>query len=178
MDGLRSKPTYFASVQTPLPLSPPTFSKPTPTPEKLYHAAQISMSPKYQGIPFMDFNKGPLDGDPGSDCSGLVASVMIEAGILEPGRLNYYGTDHFREDSNMLHKQRAGYLPPQAIAELQPGDLIFMKGSDYRATDTYPGHMGIYVGNGWMTHCGGNGSETIPLQGRHDVIETKRMKMD
>ena len=169
-------PTTAPSLRLPAPLTPAGFDKPTPTPEKLWNAAQISLSPKYQGLPFRDFQKGPLDGDYGTDCSGLVASVMIEAGILDPDILNYYNTDSFREDSNMLWEQRAGYLPPEALDELQPGDIILMRGADSRATDTYPGHMGIYVGNGWMTHCGGNGSETVPLLQRHDVIELKRMR--
>jgi cell wall-associated NlpC family hydrolase len=134
------------------------------------------MSSKYQGIPFRDFQKGPLDGDYGSDCSGLVASCMIEAGILDPKLLNFYGTDNFREDSDMLYHQRAGYLPPQTLDNLEIGDLIFMKGGSPEATDTYPGHMGIYVGNGWMTHCGAQGVQTIPLLQRGDVIELKRMR--
>jgi len=41
---------------------------------------------------------------------------------------------------------------PVSASEAKPGDLIFFQGT-YSTSDTCT-HVGIYVGNGMMIHCG------------------------
>jgi cell wall-associated NlpC family hydrolase len=38
--------------------------------------------------------------------------------------------------------------PVPSVADLEPGDLIFIPGADGSAAE--PGHVGLYVGNGWL----------------------------
>ena len=45
-----------------------------------------------------------------------------------------------------LHDRRA--VRAIGKAQLQPGDLVFFKGSDSRGG--LPGHVGVYIGNGQM----------------------------
>ena len=71
----------------------------------------------------------------GADCSGFVLSVFAKYGISLP------------------HSSRAQANSGTRIkmSEAKPGDLIFFQGT----YDT-PGasHVGIYVGNNMMIHCG------------------------
>jgi cell wall-associated NlpC family hydrolase len=48
---------------------------------------------------------------------------------------------------------------------LQPGDLVFFGSRGVRSKPAEIGHMGIYVGNGWMVHSSDNGTTLVPLQG-------------
>ena len=71
----------------------------------------------------------------GIDCSGFTMKVFAQFGISLPHgatpQLNY-GTSVSRSD-------------------LQPGDLVFFQGT-YDTTGA--SHVGIYVGNDMMLHCG------------------------
>ena len=72
----------------------------------------------------------------GADCSGFVQSVYAHFGISLP-RTSY-------------EQRTAG--DEISYAEAQPGDLIFFTGT-YDAGVPVT-HIGIYVGNGQMIHCG------------------------
>jgi cell wall-associated NlpC family hydrolase len=47
---------------------------------------------------------------------------------------------------------------------LQPADLVFF-GQGPASKPSQVGHMGIYLGNGWMIHSSGQGVAVIPLAG-------------
>lgn len=63
------------------------------------------------------------------DCSSLVQQAYFNAGISLP-----------RTTENQQH---AG-TPVAGLADLRPGDLIFIPGSDGTVSD--PGHVGLYIG--------------------------------
>ena len=71
------------------------------------------------------------------DCSGFVSYVLTNSGLVNTGRLGAQGLYNV--------------CTPVSRANAQPGDLIFFVGT----YDT-PGvsHVGIYVGDGVMLHCG------------------------
>ena len=71
------------------------------------------------------------------DCSGFVSYVLTNSGLVNTGRLGAQGLYNV--------------CTPVSKANAQPGDLIFFVGT----YDT-PGvsHVGIYVGDGVMIHCG------------------------
>ena len=101
----------------------------------------------------------------GFDCSGLVwrvfklepfAGAPTLAGVLE-GRTSY---------------AMSGEVPRSArIAReaLQPGDLVFFGTRGPRSRPTEVGHMGIYVGNGWMVHSSSRGTTLVPLGGWYET---------
>lgn len=98
-------------------------------------ANMIREGEKYLGMPYVWGGTSP---DTGFDCSGFVSYVLNHCGN---------GWNVGRQTANGL-KNRCRIISPDAA---QPGDLIFFQGT----YDT-PGasHVGIYVGNGMMLHCG------------------------
>lgn len=52
-----------------------------------------------------------------------------------------------------------------SLDDLQPGDLAFFGDRGPRSRPAAIGHMGIYLGGGWMVHASGNGVTMVPLQG-------------
>ena len=74
----------------------------------------------------------------GFDCSGFVSWVINNSGNgLNYGRLNAEGL-----------RQKCTTI---SASELQPGDLVFFQGTyDTKGAS----HVGIYVGDGKMIHCG------------------------
>lgn len=91
----------------------------------------VSIAMKYLGIPYKWGGARPKTG---FDCSGLVQYVFAQLGIYLP------------------HYAAAQYRAPGAVwvapNRLQPGDLVFFTGSD--GTRKAPGHVGIYVGDGFL----------------------------
>ena len=90
---------------------------------------------KYLGMAYVWGGDSPSTG---FDCSGFISYVLNHCGN---------GWNVGRQTANGL-KNMCSIIPPDAA---QPGDLIFFQGT----YDT-PGasHVGIYVGNGMMLHCG------------------------
>ena len=80
---------------------------------------------------------GGSNPDTSFDCSGFVSYVLTNSGLVNTGRLGAQGLYNIST--------------PVSKANAQPGDLIFFVGT----YDT-PGvsHVGIYVGDGVMIHCG------------------------
>lgn len=96
-------------------------------------AAIITEAEKYLGYPYVWGGSSP---NTSFDCSGFVSWVINHAGWNE-GRLGADGL--------------YGICNPVSADNAKPGDLVFFQGT----YDT-PGmsHVGIYVGNDTMIHCG------------------------
>ena len=96
-------------------------------------AAIIAEAEKYLGYPYVWGGSNP---NTSFDCSGYVSWVINHSG-WNVGRLGAQGL--------------CNICTPVTGTQARPGDLIFFKGT----YDT-PGvsHVGIYVGDGTMIHCG------------------------
>ena len=98
-------------------------------------AAMIEEAEKYLGYPYVWGGSNP---NTSFDCSGFVSWVVNNCGVgWNIGRL---GADSLRHTCS--------YVSP---ANARPGDLIFFEGT-YDTTGA--SHVGIYVGNNMMIHCG------------------------
>ena len=97
-------------------------------------ATLITEAEKYLGYLYVWGGSNP---DTSFDCSGFVSYVLTNSGLVNTGRLGAQGLYNV--------------CTPVSKANAQPGDLIFFVGT----YDT-PGvsHVGIYVGDGVMIHCG------------------------
>ena len=94
-------------------------------------AAILKEAEKYVGYPYVWGGSSP---NTSFDCSGFVSYVYNQCG-WDFGRLGAQGL----------------YNISTRTSSPKPGDLVFFTGT----YDT-PGisHVGIYVGDGWMLHCG------------------------
>ena len=96
-------------------------------------AAIIKEAEKYLGYPYVWGGSSPSTS---FDCSGFVSWLINHSG-WDVGRLGAQGL--------------CNICTPVSSANVKPGDLVFFTGT----YDT-PGvsHVGIYVGNNMMIHCG------------------------
>lgn len=97
-------------------------------------AAMIAEAEKYLGYPYVWGGSSPSTS---FDCSGFVCWVINQSGVGRVGRTTATGLFN-----------SCSHIPP---GEAQPGDLIFFQGT-YDTSGA--SHVGIYVGNGMMIHCG------------------------
>ena len=98
-------------------------------------AALIAEAEKYLGYPYVWGGSSPSTS---FDCSGFVCYVLDKSGVYPMSRTTAQGIFN-----------QCAKIPP---SEAKPGDIIFFTG-----TYDSPGpvsHVGIYVGNGMMIHCG------------------------
>ena len=97
-------------------------------------AKMIQEAEKYLGVPYVWGGYSPS----GFDCSGFVSWVINNCG-------NGWNVGRCTADELRSHCSQV------SLSESKPGDLIFFQGT----YDT-PGasHVGIYVGNNMMIHCG------------------------
>lgn len=95
-------------------------------------ATLITAAEKFLGYPYVWGGSSPSTS---FDCSGFVSWVLTDTGLCNTGRLGAQGL----------------YNISTPVSSPQPGDLVFFVGT----YDT-PGisHVGIYVGDGMMLHCG------------------------
>ena len=98
-------------------------------------ARMIAEAEKYLGFPYVWGGSSPSTS---FDCSGFVCWVINNCGN---------GWNVGRTTANGLRSHCAFVSPEEA----KPGDLIFFQGT-YNTTGA--SHVGIYVGNGMMIHCG------------------------
>ena len=89
---------------------------------------------KYEGWTYVYGGDSPSTS---FDCSGFVSYVLTNSGLINTGRLGAQGLYNV--------------CSPVSSADVKPGDLVFFVGT----YDT-PGvsHVGIYVGDNVMLHCG------------------------
>lgn len=120
-----------------------TFKAPSTLPPPVRSTVQtiLNYATEYLGTPYSwggGDASGPTKGiaqganTVGFDCSGLAQFVYAKAGLSIPG-------DTYSQFQTGL---------PVPKEQLQPGDLVFFKGSDSKGG--LPGHVGIYVGGGKM----------------------------
>jgi cell wall-associated NlpC family hydrolase len=99
----------------------------------------VSTAMRYLGVPYQWGGASPSTG---FDCSGLVTYVFGKLGVSLP------------------HYAASQYYSPGAVwvspKRLQPGDLVFFTGSD--GTRKEPGHVGIYVADGYFIDAPHTGS--------------------
>lgn len=96
--------------------------------------AIIMEGEKYLGYPYVFGGKSPATS---FDCSGFVSWVYTHSGVRS-----------ISADAQGLYNASV----PVSLDEAKPGDLIFFQGT-YNTPKTVT-HVGIYVGNGMMLHCG------------------------
>lgn len=99
----------------------------------------LSITMRYLGIRYKWAGARPATG---FDCSGLVQYVFAQLGIALP------------------HNANAQWESPDALPvplkRLRAGDLVFFVGSD--GTRKAPGHVGIYIGDGYLIDAPHTGS--------------------
>jgi cell wall-associated NlpC family hydrolase len=110
-------------------------------------AAILAYAQSQAGIPYQfggGTDTGPTpgynsngSGQPGWDCSGLVMYAVYQA---------TRGKTSLPHNADLQYHNPAIQLIP--YNQLQPGDLVFLPGSD--GTTTNPGHVGIYAGHDTM----------------------------
>ena len=91
---------------------------------------------KYVGYPYVWGGASP---ETSFDCSGFVSYVFTNSGVYNTGRLGATGL----------------YNLCRTVANdaVQPGDIVFFAGTMGEGVGGIT-HCGIYVGNGYMIHCG------------------------
>ena len=97
-------------------------------------AAMLAEAEKYLGMPYVWGGSNPSTS---FDCSGFVCWVINHSG-WDVGRTTAQGLFDF--------------CTPVSPDNARPGDLIFFEGT-YSSYETVT-HVGIYVGNNMMIHCG------------------------
>ncbi len=112
----------------------PEYPGEAPTDETF--AAMLTEAEKYLGMPYVWGGSSPSTG---FDCSGFVSWVINHSG-WDVGRLGAQGLYNI--------------CTPVSTENAKPGDLVFFRYT-YDAPDPDGvTHVGIYVGNGQMIHCG------------------------
>ena len=95
-------------------------------------ATLINEAEKYLGWPYVWGGSSP---ETSFDCSGFVSYVLTSTGLCNTGRLTAQGL----------------YNISTPVSDPQPGDLVFFVGT-YDTNGI--SHVGIYVGDNMMLHCG------------------------
>ena len=135
MSTLGNRPDLFANsayIGKYITNRPEGYEIPASALEDETFAALIAEAEKYLGYPYVWGGSNP---NTSFDCSGFVSWVLTNSGLCNTGRLGAQGL----------------YNICTPVSNPQPGDLVFFVGT----YDT-PGvsHVGIYVGNAMMLHCG------------------------
>jgi murein DD-endopeptidase MepM/ murein hydrolase activator NlpD len=133
-DGQYLNPIYF-SITNDVPTLPVYGDAGAPMGDGSYETL-ITEAERYLGYPYVWGGSSPSTS---FDCSGYVSWVLTQSGVKNTGRLG----------ANSLYEL---CCTPVSPSEAQPGDLIFFH-STYSAPKPIT-HVGIYVGNGRMLHCG------------------------
>lgn len=98
-------------------------------------SALIAEAEKYIGYPYVWGGSTP---SMSFDCSGYICWIFTQSGTYNLPRTTAQG----------IYNQ----CTPISQSEAQPGDLIFFTGT-YSSSSPVT-HIGLYVGNGRMIHCG------------------------
>ncbi len=148
-----NKPELFPEEENPfvgtLDITPPEpYAIPPEALSDPDFAALIAEANKYLGYPYVWGGSKPSTS---FDCSGFTCWVLNQSGVASVGRTNARG----------LYKRSTVV----SRANAQPGDLVFFTGARAAEIGHPVTHVGIYVGNGMMIHCAGNGVEYKSIDG-------------
>jgi cell wall-associated NlpC family hydrolase len=113
----------------------------------------VALAESLVGAPYLWGGESPG----GFDCSGLVQYVYRQLGVDLP---------------RTSEEQAIVGTPVPALADAQPGDLVFFPGSD--GTAEHPGHVGIYLGNGEMVDAPYSGT-VVQVQAVGHPSEIRRV---
>lgn len=115
----------------------------------------VDTAKKYLNTPYVWGGTTPK----GFDCSGLMQYVYKQNGI----DISRTSQEQFK-NGTAVDK-----------ANLQPGDLVFFKGSD--GTASAPGHVGMYIGNNQYIQAPKTGDvvKISNLSGRGDYVGARRI---
>jgi len=134
MSTLGNREDLFAGVPGASTLKEPEYYEiPPEALEDAAFAAMITEGEKYLGYPYVWGGSSPSTS---FDCSGFVCWVINHSG-WSVGRTTAQGLFNL--------------CTPVSSSQAKPGDLIFFQGT-YDTTEV--SHVGIYVGEGQMLHCG------------------------
>ena len=155
METRGNKPELFDAEDNPfvgsLDITPPTpYEIPPAALADPQFAALIREAEKYLGYPYVWGGSKPSTS---FDCSGFTCWVLNQSGVASVGRTNARG----------LYKRSTVV----SRAEAKPGDLIFFTGARAAQIGHPVTHVGIYVGNGMMIHCAGNGVEYHTIDSKY-----------
>lgn len=155
METRGNEPELFDAEDNPfvgsLDITPPTpYEIPPAALADPQFAALIREAEKYLGYPYVWSGSKPSTS---FDCSGFTCWVMNQSGAASVGRTNARG----------LYKRSTVV----SRAEAKPGDLIFFTGARAAQIGHPVTHVGIYVGNGMMIHCAGNGVEYHTIDSKY-----------
>ena len=98
----------------------------------------VATAMQYLGVPYEWGGASPKSG---FDCSGLVMYVFAQLGVSLP---HYAAAQYYSPDTVWVAPNR-----------LQPGDLVFFRSDGTRKE---PGHVGIYVGDGYLVDAPHSGA--------------------
>lgn len=122
---------YYNTAYTPYEIPPEAL-------EDEQFAAMIREAEKYLGYPYVWGGDSPATS---FDCSGYVSWVINHCGVgWDIGRLGAEGL-----------RNLCSQVSP---ANAKPGDLVFFKGTYDAPNPNGATHVGIYVGENMMIHCG------------------------
>jgi cell wall-associated NlpC family hydrolase len=96
----------------------------------------VGLAHKYLGTPYVWGGRSPK----GFDCSGFAQYLYGQVGVSIP--------------PTTYTQWKAGRSVGKS--QLQPGDLVFFRGSD--SIGGLPGHVGVYIGHGMMIDAPHTGS--------------------
>ncbi len=150
-----NKPKLFDAEDNPfvgsLDITPPTpYEIPPAALADPQFAALIREAEKYLDYPYVWGGSKPSTS---FDCSGFTCWVLNQSGVANVGRTNARG----------LYKRSTVV----SRAEAKSGDLIFFTGARAAQIGHPVTHVGIYVGNGMMIHCAGNGVEYHTIDSKY-----------
>lgn len=155
METRGNEPELFDAEDNPfvgsLDITPPTpYEIPPAALADPQFAALIREAEKYLGYPYVWGGSKPSTS---FDCSGFTCWVLNQSGTASVGRTNARG----------LYKRSTVV----SRAEAKPCDLIFFTGARAAQIGHPVTHVGIYVGNGMMIHCAGNGVEYHTIDSKY-----------
>jgi cell wall-associated NlpC family hydrolase len=101
----------------------------------------------------------------GFDCSGFVWRVYKTEQFAGSPRLAevLQGRTSYAMSGEVPRTARIGRTA------LQPGDVVFFGPRGERSSPSEVGHMGIYVGNGWLVHSSRFGTTLAPMTGWYET---------
>jgi cell wall-associated NlpC family hydrolase len=101
----------------------------------------------------------------GFDCSGFVWRVYKTKPFAGAPELAHVlvGRTTYAMSGEVGRAQR---VTREALA---PGDVVFFGSNGTRSRPSQVGHMGLYVGNGWLVHSSRNGTTLTPMTGWYET---------